>query len=426
MQDGTIGVGIVGLGFRGGNNLGRRMAEAASETGLRVVALCDERSDRLAEVQADLRDAFEEEGVTISPRGYADAAQLVEDPELDLVVVTTPQCVHREPALAGLEAGKRVYVDKPLAHDMADARAICEAMTTHRKPILLGFTRRYEVPWRKAYDLVQDGVIGDLHMVLLRDVIPFHSYFHRWHRRMEWSGGALNDKSSHHFDVMNWFSGSRARTLSAVGGRRVFHAKPDAPARCLECDQECPYRVGPTRGRKLTQEQMDIEGDSWTRATDEFHRVDNCVYLPGADIKDHAIMQVAYENGIVGSLFVSFFGPRSDDQETMELVGTKGRILLNRHRGELDIVSDYGKSHELIDCKSEEFGSSHFGADLELVREMARFAGGASPLVSAPEGFEATRMVMATHASIAAGGTTIDMTAYDGADVPSRFDSAEM
>lgn len=422
MKDETIGVGIVGVGSRGGNNLGRRMAETATETGLRVVALCDERGDRLEEVQADLRCAFGERGVDVAPSGYADVSELVRDPDLDLVVVTTPQCAHRPPALAGLEAGKNVYVDKPLAHNLVDARAIYEAMIRHRSPILMGFTRRYEVPWRKAFELVHDGVIGELHMILLRDVIPFHTFFHRWHRRMEWSGGALNDKSSHHFDVMNWFAGSRARTLSAVGGRRVFHTDPEAPARCLECERECPYRIGATRGKTLSQEQMSIEGNSWTNAEAEFHRADNCVFLPGADIKDHAIMQVAYENGVVGSLFVSFFGPRSEDQETMELVGTKGRILLNRHRGELDVTSEYGKKHELIDCKGEEFGTSHFGADLELVREMARFAGGASPVVSAPEGFEATRMVMATHASIGAGGTTIDMTAFDGADLPARFE----
>jgi len=421
MENNMTGVGIVGVGSRGGGNLGRRMAEAAAETGLRVVALCDERRDRLEEVQTDLRDAFRDNGVVVSPHGYTDVGDLVTHPDLDLVVVTTPQCAHKAPALAGLDAGKKVYVDKPLAHNLADARTIYEAMIKHRNPILLGFTRRYEAPWRTAFDLLQDGVIGELHMILLRDVIPFHTFFHRWHRRMKWSGGALNDKSSHHFDVMNWFSGSRAKTLSAIGGRRVFHPDPSAPTRCLECDRKCPYRIGPTRGRKLSQEQMRIEGDSWTRATDEFHRVDNCVFLPGADIKDHAIMQVAFQNGVVGSLFVSFFGPRSEDQETMELVGTKGRILLNRHRGELNVVSDYGKKHEVIDCRREEFGSTHFGADLELVREMARFATGETPVVSAPEGFEATRMVMAAHASIAAGGTTIDMTTFEGADLPARF-----
>lgn len=421
MKDGMIGVGIVGVGFRGGGNLGRRMAEVSAETGLRVVALCDERRDRLEEVQADLGSAFSERGVTVSPRGYTDAADLVTDPDLDLLVVTTPQYAHRPPTLAGLDAGKKVYVEKPLAHDLADARAIYEAMVQHRSPILMGFTRRYEAPWRMAFDLVRNGIIGELHMILLRDVIPFHTFFHRWHRRTKWSGGALNDKSSHHFDVMNWFAGSRAQTLSALGGRRVFHPDPSAPARCLECDRDCPYRVGPTRGRKLSQEQMRIEGDSWTRATDEIHRVDNCVFLPGADSKDHAIMQVGFRNGVVGSLFVSFFGPRSEDQETMELVGTKGRIHLNRHRGELDVLSEYGRKHETIDCRCEEFASSHFGADLELVREMVRFAAGAPPVVSVPEGFEATRMVMATHASIAAGGTTIDMTAFEGADLPARL-----
>jgi predicted dehydrogenase len=137
--------------------------------------------------------------------------------------------------------------------------------------------------------------------------------------------------------------------------------------------------------------------------------MDTCVYLPGADIKDHAMIQVAFDNGVVGSLIVSFFGPRAHDQETMELVGTRGRIMLNRHNGALEIISNYGDERETIDCRGTDFQSSHFGADLELARELRRFADGKPPVVSARHGYEATRLVMATHQAIDAGGGTVLM-----------------
>ena len=408
-----VGVGIVGAGFRGLNTLGGRMAETVRETGLLVTAICDRRPDRLREARDQVAAGFAAQGVRVEPALYTDHDELVRDPAVDLVQVTTPQCAHRDPAVAALRAGKRLYVDKPIAHTLADAIDIVEEAARQEAQVLMGFTRRYELPWRRAFDMVREGVIGDLHMILLRDVIPFHVYFHRWHRRMEWSGGALNDKTSHHFDVLNWFAEAPAEQISAFGGRRVFHADADAPVRCRECDRECPYRVGPTRGKRVSQEEAEITGDSWAQATEEFSRVDNCVYLPGADIKDHAVIQVRYGNGIVGSLFISFFGPRAEDQETMELVGTTGRIRLIRHTGKLDVVSEYGKTHETIDCKKEDFGSSHFGADLELVREMRRFHDGAPPLVSAAEGYEATRMVMAAHRAIDEGVGTVAM-----ADMP--------
>jgi predicted dehydrogenase len=410
-----INVGIIGAGYRGVNTLAERIVEVSGETGLRVSVLCDTRSDRVDECQLHLTHLFNEQGIDVDIEGTDDPEAVIQNDRVDLVMVTTPQCAHRDPAISALESGKKVYCDKPIAHTLDDAIAILDAEKRTGNAMILGFTRRYEAPWRKAYELVQGGVIGDLHMMQIRDIIPFHTYFHRWHRRREWSGDAINDKSSHHMDVFNWFAGSRPERMSGMGGQRVFLPKEDAPQRCLECEVECPWRVNPSRGSMKSQEELSLTGDSWMNASEEYDRVDNCVYLPGADILDHASFQIKYENGIVASLWVSFFGPKADDQETLELVGTKGRIILTRHTGILDIVTDYGGSHEIIDCKKDDFGSSHFGADLELVRELKTFYEGAPPLVSARNGLEAARMIDAGLRSIDAGGELVKMS--DVADV---------
>ena len=409
----VVNIGIIGAGYRGVNTLAERIVEVSRETGLRVSALCDTREDRLKECQAHLTGLFSDKGIEAHIDLTGDSNALIQDPDIDLVMVTTPQNAHRMPAIIALESGKKVYCDKPIAHTLEDAIAILDAEKRTGNQMILGFTRRYEAPWRKAYELVQDGAIGDLHMMQIRDIIPFHTYFHRWHRRREWSGEAINDKSSHHMDVFNWFAGSRAERISGLGGQRVFTPKEDAPERCLDCNLECPWRVGPTRGNMQSQEELSITGDSWMNASDEFDRVDNCVYLPGADILDHASFQIKYENGILASLWVSFFGPKADDQETLELVGTKGRIILTRHTGMLNVVTDYGETHEVIDCKGEDFGSSHFGADLELVRELKTFYDGASPLVSATNGLESARLIEAGLRSIDSGGQMVLMSDID-------------
>jgi len=311
-----------------------------------------------------------------------------------------------------LRSGKKVYLDKPIAQNMEDSIAIMQEELQTGNSLIMGFTRRYETPWRKAFSLVQEGEIGQLQMIQVRAIIPYDVYAHTWHRRREWSGGALNDKASHHFDAINWFAQSRAGRLSAFGGQAVYKPDPAAPVRCSQCTRECHYRVEAKPSQNLTAQYQDVlaaEGDSWSQETEEIYRVDNCVYLPGSDIKDHAIVQIAYENGVVASLFWSIFGPHADDQETLELVGSNGRIILKRHTAELDVVRDYGKHHEVIDCKDEAFKTSHFGADLKLIADMRSFFDGENPVVSAEHGFESTRMVMATHQSIDHGGTTIFM-----------------
>ena len=136
---------------------------------------------------------------------------------------------------------------------------------------------------------------------------------------------------------------------------------------------------------------------------------DVCVYKPGSDLYHNGSIQFLYQNGVIASYFYSIFGPEAEDQETMELVGSKGRIILTRHTGHLDLVPEYGEVHEEYDCRNENFYDSHFGADMELIKEIRRFCDGTPPAVSARAGLEATRMVMGAFQSMDSGGTTVEM-----------------
>jgi predicted dehydrogenase len=275
----------------------------------------------------------------------------------------------------------------------------------------MGFTRRYEAVWLKAYSLLKEGAIGDLVMLQVRNIIPYHRYLTAWWRRREWSGGALNDKGSHIFDVFNWFTESRAVKLHGFGGRSVIQPDPTAPKRCSECQRDCPYRRRlPENAAPATLDMMAHFGPSWLRENEEKFMDDVCIYTPGSDLYHNGSIQFLYDNGVIASYFYSIFGPDADDQETLELVGSKGRMILTRHTGQLDLVTDHGKTHQIFDCRDDHFEDSHFGADFALVQELRRFCDGALPTVSARAGLEATRMAMAAFRSMDAGGILVDMT----------------
>ena len=121
------------------------------------------------------------------------------------------------------------------------------------------------------------------------------------------------------------------------------------------------------------------------------------------------MINLKFENGVVGQLFYSIFGFDSEDQETFEIVGDKGRIRIIRHTGELDVVSEYGQKREVIDARDSNHGSSHFGADVRLVRELRSFVDGADPVVGCCEGHIASATVFAALESIDADGRSIDV-----------------
>lgn len=405
-----IGVAVIGAGLRGVWNLGALLARRHRDLRLGVVSLCEVFEPRAAEARAFLEEQYRQAGHPLEIAVHDDFEACLADPRVELVMITTHSDQHRQPAERALAAGKKVYLDKPLAHSLSDCDAILAAERRHGSPILLGFTRRYEAAWRKARELTLEGVIGAVQMVLLRAVIPYHVYFHGWHRERRFSGDALNDKSSHHVDAMRWFVGADPVRVSGFGGRRVFVADPDAPNCCRDCDRTCPYRTGPQRQGRPAQDRLPPDKEiSWLGSDDARTSRDLCVFRTGADILDHAVVNLRFENGVVGQLFYSIFGFDSEDQETFEIVGERGRIRLIRHSGELDVVSDYGEQRQTIDARDAHHDTTHFGADLRLVEELRRFADGAPPVVGCRAGHIASATVFAALESIEANGAPVEV-----------------
>jgi predicted dehydrogenase len=406
-QQHQIGVTIIGAGERGAYYIGARMAEIAAETGFRIVSVHDALPDRARHAADHLTAIYADKGIahTVMPEDGMEAA--ITDPAVGLVLVTTHTDAHREPVEIAARAGKRIYLDKPISVTLADAEAILRAEAAS-SPVMMGFTRRYEKPWIEAVDLAHKGRIGDPQMILLRSVIPYTRYLQLWHRNQSKSGGAINDKCSHHFDVLNWIAGARPVSVSAIGGRSgIFAPDPDAPPRCSQCERVCPYRRHQTLVDKFEGVGR-VANDSWTHAHRIEDRNDNCVFLPGADIDDHAIISVAYENGMTACLFFTIFGPWAADQETLEIVGASGRLRMERHSGSIDIVSAHGHKAETVTFTDPERQSTHFGADLELVRTMRAFCAGATPPVGPGDGLSSLRMVHAALWSLRNGGQPID------------------
>lgn len=398
-----IGVGIIGAGVRGVYCLGDAITVLEDHTGLTVRGIFDVIEQRSIESKRYLEGRYSDRGLTKDIRVYHDFDEMLTDESCHIVIVTNFTNQHRPYAIRALEAGKKVYLDKPISVTRDDARAIVRA--AEGNPLIMGFTRRYEKSWIKAKRLLDDGAIGPLQMIEINSIIPYSRYLQTWHRKKELSGGALNDKSSHHFDVFNWMAGEYPAYLTAIGGRSsVFPVDPNAPESCRVCDRECPYRRDPT---KISDGAFVLQLDSWKHADEEIEKIDNCVYAPGADINDHAIVSVVYPSGVKAALFFAIFGPDTKDQETLTLVGEKGKIFVNRHEGTVTLDSDYGKTREVFDCRGDEFETSHFGADRDLIRALKAFYDGAEPIATADDGYMSLEMVLAAQDSIQHGGQPV-------------------
>ena len=294
----SIGVGIVGTGFMG----------AAHAYAFRTAPLVfDLKLQPRLEVVADVRR--EAADAAAKRYGFARAVgswrELVDDPAVELVAITTPNDTHAEIALAALRAGKHVYCEKPLATDWADARAMAEAAKEAGVATLVGYNYVRSPAVAYIRRLLDEGGIGrPLYWrgVFEEDFLADPEVPFSWRCRKDVAGfGALGDLGSHLVGMAMFLMGPIA---SVVGDKRtVITERRDAPS---EASAEL---YGAQIGAAAAKESM--------------RRVEN-------DDTAHAL--VNFRSGVSGSLVASRSHWGRKNHLAFEIFGTKGSILFDQER----------------------------------------------------------------------------------------------
>lgn len=186
-------IGIVGTGL-----IAQEHAKAISliPESATLVAAADVVPDRLKEFCANFNVA----------RAYQDALELIGDPEVDLVAITTPPSAHEALAVAALESGKYVFCEKPLAHSLASAVRIAKAEARHPGRLAVSYQLRYEPSFRRLIWLCRNNGIGEIQSAS----IERHSYIpHMNNGNSGWwgswevaGGGVLLTQLIHELDLL--------------------------------------------------------------------------------------------------------------------------------------------------------------------------------------------------------------------------------
>lgn len=150
------------------------------------------------------------------PRWYDDADALINDPEVDVVYVATPNYAHKDYAIKAAAAGKHVYVEKPMALTHADCLEMLAACQRAGVSLWVAYYRRTMPRFVKIKELIESGAIGKPLGVSVRLLRPNYrvkpntpvSELH-WHFLPELSGGGLlMDLGSHQIDLLNYWFGN--------------------------------------------------------------------------------------------------------------------------------------------------------------------------------------------------------------------------
>jgi predicted dehydrogenase len=235
-----VQVALIGCGTRG-MHVARQMRQAP---GVRFVAVCDVYDSNAARAKSWAGEGCE---------SYRDFRRVLDRKDINAVLVATPDHWHAIPTILACQAGKDVYVEKPLAHNIREGRAMVEAARQHNRIVQTGTQHRSAPHYAEAARIIQNGEIGPVHFVRIWNftnqfpngfgrkpdlsppegldwdfylgpapAVPFNrSRFlgtFRWF--WDYAGGLITDFGTHRFDSLHQVMGVDApRAVTAMGSR---------------------------------------------------------------------------------------------------------------------------------------------------------------------------------------------------------------
>jgi predicted dehydrogenase len=237
-------VGLIGAGWYGKSDLWRLIQVAPVE----VVSLCDPDQHMLAEA---VEIASQRQASKQAPRTYGDYREMLKEKDLDIVLVGSPDHWHALHAIAAIEAGADVYVQKPVSADVREGEAILDAARKHQRVVQVG-TQRKSTPHLvdAKKQVVEAGLLGTVGHVELccyyhmrangnppvepvpdfldyemwtgpAPLRPYDGLPHRrwWRTFMEYGNGIMGDMCIHMLDTVRWMLGLPwPRRITSTGG----------------------------------------------------------------------------------------------------------------------------------------------------------------------------------------------------------------
>lgn len=278
-----------------------------------------------------------------------DLAAAIAEHRVDRVIVTSPDATHARHIVTALDAGADVVVEKPLTTTEEGVRAIAEAVARTGRSVTVTFNYRYAPRNTALKQLIASGELGrvtSVHFEWVLDTAHGADYFRRWHRDKASSGGLLVHKSTHHFDLVNWWLDSLPTRVFASGGLRFYGAEA-AAARGLGERPERGTTDSPLRdGFSLDLRRDDtLRGLYYDQESHDGYLRDRDVFDPGITIEDNLALVVDYAAGATMSYALNAHSPW--EGYTVAVNGTAGRAELTVvERGAVLLDAD---GHAVVD-----------------------------------------------------------------------------
>lgn len=306
--------------------------------------------------------------------------------KFDAVIIATPDKTHKDLAIQALNLGYDVLLEKPMATNAEDCKAIVKAQENSGSILTIAHVLRYAPNPNMIKDIIKSKKLGYLTEIDITEKIEYshfaHSYVRgNWRKESE-SSPIILAKSCHDLDLMTWFANSKAVRISSTGTLKYFtrkNAPEKAADNCLECKiEDCLFdatkfyigdHIDIAEGRVTEWPYSIASTSSNTEERRDALRkgpYGKCVWKCDNDVMEHQDVSMEFENDIRGQFRLRSRG--DEDTRYFNLQFTRGELYSNL-RGDIELVEHTGlrKQGKKETIKMEDLGS-HGGGDIALIK----------------------------------------------------------
>lgn len=313
---------------------------------------------------------------------YTDYRELLNHPGLDAVFIMVRDQYHEEMAVAALEAGKAVYLEKPMAITLEGCDRILETAYRTGSKLFLGHNMRYMPVILKMKELIDSGVIGEVQSVWCRHFVSYGScYFRHWCAEQATCTGLLLQKGAHDIDVIHWLAGGYTARAVGMGRLSVYNRTTDRLAPGEAPDRSASWKP-----------------DCWP--PDQLKGL-----APHIDVEDHSMLLMQLDNGVQASYEQCMYSP--DSERNYTFIGTRGRLenVGDMEKAQVHVWTRRGNRQEPDQIhRVPEMEGSHGGSDTAIMKAFFDFvAKGVKPATTPLAARNAVAAGIAGHLSMRNG-----------------------
>ena len=301
------------------------LAETYNETS-ELVAFCDINRTRMEYANEYVEQKL---GKPVPMYGADEFEKMIEETKPDVVIVTSIDRTHHRYIIKAMECGCDVISEKPMTMDADKCQAILDCIERTGKSLRVTFNYRYAPHNTKLREIIMNDTIGkvtQIHFEWMLNTSHGADYFRRWHRDKKNSGGLLVHKSTHHFDLVNFWLGSYPTRVFALGDLK-FYGRENAEERGVTKFYSRVHGQANAEGDPFA---LKMEGNAYLERLylnaekDDGYVRDQSVFGDNISIEDTMNVLVQYKSGAQMSYSLNAYSPWEGFRVCM--TGTKGRV----------------------------------------------------------------------------------------------------